>query len=134
MLDDEKLFAITDFFDFLEYAATKKQMVMGGFPYITEFIMKMFYSKDEDISKEISDKVTTIFESMYKDYLKNIDFSKFKESINPQAILEMLTYLHDGYLYEQQRVGIKISWDEIMQKYRGWAKLVKEIAYKEEYT
>ena len=62
-----------------------------------------------------------------------MDFSKFREDVDPQEILKLLTWSADGYLHEKQRLGMATDLDELMDKYSIWTTYFKRISYKEEY-
>lgn len=130
---DEKFADIDDFFEILEYAAEKKMYLFSKMPYIMDFVTQAFYSKDEpvaeDMRKEIEEKTKFYASLLYN----QIDFSKFKSGVSPGEIMQMLTWMADGYLREKLNRGISIKADEIMRDYRKWSDMFKKMAYKEEY-
>ena len=66
-------------------------------------------------------------------YLKNINFSKFKDNINPKEIFDMIFYMSDGYLHQMQRTCQEINIDNLINNYTKYCSLLKKIAYKEEF-
>jgi hypothetical protein len=95
------------------------------------FFMRAFYSQNEDVSAELDKKTHIITSGIFPSYFKNIDFSKFKSGIDPQDILQMLTWMTDGYIHEQQRISIP-SIEDLMQKFRIWTTILKKASYKED--
>lgn len=127
---------ITDFFVLCEYAAKGKMELLEKMPYISDFVVRAFYSQKEDISEEMNKNMKDATSGIFSAYCSQIDLSKFKESINPLEILQMLTWLTDGYLHEQQRVrATEVSFDRkaLMDKFHQWVVMLKQISYKEEF-
>ncbi len=121
---------ITDFFELLHYITRCKCQLMSDSPYILQFIVSAYCSNDELIYKKINKSVKNTSDNLMAVHFKNIDFSKFKDSINPKDIIEMLSYLLDGYLQEKLRTNEELDINEIMQKYMLWTELLKQSAYK----
>ncbi len=124
---------ITDVFELFEYAAGRKYAILEKSPYIMDFVMRAFYSQKENVSDELNDRFQKKTAEIFGSYLAKMDFSKFREDINPQEILQMLTWTADGYMHEKQRVGSPIDLDDLMERYKVWSFIYKKIAYKEEY-
>ena len=77
--------------------------------------------------------IETMISNSFNIYFNNIDFSKFKEGINPKEIYRMIIYLSEGYLSEELRKDIPININNIMQQFKKWKDLFKKMCYKEEY-
>ena len=124
---------ITDVFEMFEYAAGRKYAILQKSPYVMDFVMRAFYSQKEvvtdDLNRRFEKKTTEIYATMFS----NVDFSKFRDNVNPMEIMQMLSWTADGYLHEQQRQRKDIDLDNLMAKYRSWSVIFKNIAYKEEY-
>ncbi len=129
---DERFSQITDPFELFEYASAKKYAVLLKTPYVTEFIMRAFFSHKEPVTEELNKKIEVKTAEIYSRMLSNLDFSKVRDGIDMMEILRMLTWAADGYIHERQRYG-PIDIDELMDRYRTWVKLFKKMAYKEEY-
>lgn len=128
----QNFFEITDFFDLLEYSAQTKYKLMEKNPFLLEFAMRSFYSKGEEISLQLNRRNQGVLEDLFDLYFKNIDFSKFQAGIQPQQMLQMLTWMVSGYIQEKQREN-NFDLNQMMQDYRQWASLFKKIAYRKEY-
>lgn len=72
-------------------------------------------------------------DTMFVDYFKNVDMTKFREDIDPKEILNMLLWLTDGYLHQRMFYTDTVDADELMRQFRKWSEMLKRIAYKEEY-
>ncbi|NLY09038.1 MAG: TetR/AcrR family transcriptional regulator [Tissierellia bacterium] len=124
---------ITDFFELFDYSAKRKFELFQKLPYVSDFLMRAFFSQKEEISEAMNRKFENSSAGVFEDYFNNIDLQKFKEGINPVEILQMLTWLIDGYIHEKRRIKSSIDLEDLMEKYNRWSILFKEISYKEEY-
>ena len=133
---DDEYKKITDFFQLCRYAARKKLELLQKMPYISDFTLRAFYSQKEDISGEINESVVEAMAEMFSTYFASVDLTRFKEGTDPQEVLQMLTWMTDGYLHEKRRMKATMSPEDmivLMEKYEKWASMLKEISYKEEF-
>lgn len=130
---DGPMLEITDFFELFEHAARRKYALLQVSPFILDFIMRAYYSKGEDVSDDISRRVTDAAAASYMTYFTKIDFSKFKGDVEPTQIFKMLLWLGDGYLYNRQRMNRPFDLDDLMEQFESWMALFKKISYKEEF-
>jgi AcrR family transcriptional regulator len=128
--DDYK--KIDDFFELMLHSMYVKIKLMKENPYIYDFIFKVYFETDENVIDSISKLKQESIATTYATYFSGIDKSKFKEGIDPNQILRMLTYMADGYMREQQRIGVR-DLDVIKSEYISWMQLLKASVYKEEY-
>lgn len=130
---DSHLAEITDFFEFVEYAKKKKVQRLNETPYITQFALRSFYSKNEVVSDELQANIAGAIEETFQTYFRNMEWHKFKEGIDPKQILNMMVWMTDGYMHTRQIEGKPIVVDDVSSAFEEWAVLFKKIAYKEEY-
>jgi AcrR family transcriptional regulator len=130
---DDRLNRITDFFELCDYAAERKCRMLADSPYILDFIMRAYYSRQEAVSDELDRKLENEIGAIYGTYFKHIDLSKFREDVDPQEIYRMLAWMLDGYMHERRRSVQSVALEDMMEKYRQWSAYFKKIAYREEY-
>jgi TetR/AcrR family transcriptional regulator len=123
---------ITDFFELIQYAGARKVQLLKESPFIAEFIVKCFYSQKEDVSEELNNKIVDVTDMLYKQYFTNIDLTKFKDDVNPKDILQMLSWMADGYLHELNRKNSPVDYDEFNKEYKIWCSMLKKVSYKED--
>lgn len=126
---DNEYHHITDFFDLFDYGAKKKIAIIEQNPYILDFIMQSYFTNNEKVSSYLQGNIMEVFTN----YFTNIDFSKFKEDVDPKQIYYMLTWMADGYLHEIKMKRQKVDMDVFMNEFAIWKKMFKRISYKEEY-
>lgn len=132
-LDIDKMMKITDFFELIDFSIQTKLKIMTKYPYISQFMLNAFYSYNEKTTIDVNEYIQKELESSFDSYFINIDFSKFKENIEPKFIYKMLVMLSEGYLYEKRRINKTVIFDEAIQELKKWEIILKQASYKEEY-
>lgn len=125
---------ITDFFELCEYAARRKYALLHQSPHIMEFLMRTFYARQDAASGEINQKIAGETANMFSHYFTKVDFSKFRDDVDPKEIPQMLVWVMDGYLHERQMAGQSVDLDDVMEKFRLWSAWFRKISYKEEFS
>lgn len=126
-------YKMDDFFELLKYSAIKKYQIFKKNPYMYLFSIKAMKHSNLDEAKEIQKIITEYSEKVIVDYFNHIDYSKFREDINPKDIINMLLWMGEGYMYELQLKGKALDLDQIMKEFDKWIAIFKKIAYKEEF-
>lgn len=130
---DAHFLEITDFFELCEYAAQKKFQMLIKSPHIMDFGIRAFCAHNEEYSEELNRKIKDAASDVYSIYLKNIDYSKFRQGSNPLDIMQMVTWLGEGYMLERHKAGLTLDLEDMMEKFRIWTDILKKSSYKEEY-
>ena len=130
---DPHLFEITDFFDLITYATKKKVQILSRNPFIVNFSLRSFYSKNEEISDILKTENNHMIGENYRMYFQYIDYSKFKEGADPEHIFHMLIWMGDGYLHAQELAGKTLDLYEIDREFAQWVERFKRDAYREEF-
>lgn len=130
---DKHFSEITDVFELFEYSAARKYSMLVRNPHITDFIMRAFYTNKEPVTTELNMRYQQQKAEIYGIMAANLDYSKFKEDIDPQEIIRMLTWTADGYIHDMQQQNTEIDFEKLMDKYRLWASIFRKVAYKEEF-
>lgn len=120
----------TDFFDRIEIATSQKLKVLKQYPAIVTFLTSIHFETD----KEIIDDLKIIFENfgdIRSDLvLHDVDYLKFKENINPDVVLNMLSRIGEGYV---NNTNTPLDIDKITEEFSNYLKIMKENFYKKEY-
>jgi len=119
----------TDFFEALEIITERKCSLLRNSPYIMNFIVSANYSTDERVREIIKESRDNDLAEMLASELANIDYTKFRDDVSPKDVIEILSYSLDGYLQHKFRMNEELNIDEIMQKYKTWAQLLKQSSY-----
>lgn len=121
-----------DFFKLFELSIRVKSALMKDNPYIYGFLLKARYEENEAVKQELSERNKTFLEEMFPRWFPEVDFSKFKENVDPQDVFMLLYYLGDGYLREA--VGRNdFELDRLCEDYERWMDWIKGSVYRKEY-
>ena len=129
---DEKFAQISDFFELMAHGAEKKLKLVAENPYLMEFTVRVYSSRDERLAPELDTRLQQTLDGAVG-YFKNIDFGKFRPGVDPMELLRMLTWMTLGYLEELRRRGLPVDVEKVMRDYRRWSEMFRSMAYKEEY-
>lgn len=100
---------ITDTPDFLERLTkmvTKKFKLMVQYPTIFDFALMVYKEKEEvGVPQEAFKQYLTSTQEIFSDFFSNIDYSKFKEGIDPQMAMNSMMWTLNGYV--ENELGIE---------------------------
>ena len=116
----------------MEYSFYKKLEMMEKYKSIFDFLIQGYFDESE-VVKEIVNNYKNKKQIDISSYFKNIDTTKFKDNVNMQDIIEMITYTSEGYLQSRKNMKIKIDKEDMINQYSKWMNMFKQISYKEEY-
>jgi|SRR5690625_248945 len=123
--------SITDLFDRILYTSKLKISLMEKHPYVPSFIQSAYFENDEEVKEEIK----TIFN---KDDGKTLgkkitfdgaDFSKFKDDIDPNLVMNMIDWMVEGYMSKIADAE-EIDFDELYRVFEECIQLFKRNFYK----
>ena len=122
-----------DFFTLLEWATQKRAQLLPDNPWLVQFSLRAYYSKNETISADIDNAVQRTMSAVMERYFQSVNLSKFREGMEPERILNMLIWLSDGYLHFKERSGEALDAEALLEEFRFWCRVLRQAAYKEEY-
>lgn len=129
---NEEFEVIEDFFDLMEYGAQKKLKLVAEHPYLMDFAIRAYDARDEHLNPELAAKLQAQMGDVGK-YFKHVDFSRFREGVDPTELLRMLVWMTEGYLQQMRRQGQPVEMNVLLADYKRWTVLFKNMAYKEEF-
>lgn len=130
---DDEFYAIDDFFELMLYSGVQKMDSLKKWPWAMEFSIRAFYADHSDLRDAMMGWTKTQVDTMFDRFFKNIDFSRFREEVDPREVLDMLIMLGDGYLHQRLSDREPINLEDFMAAYRKWCDILRSWAYKPEY-
>lgn len=119
----------SDFFDRIILAQKVKLEIALQFPYFYEFATAAYFEQNNEIVDEIKDLNQKSYISSYNLLYKNLDTSKFKDSINHKQALEILVWVSEGYIKNNRINDVKL----LQEDFNQYLKILKKTFYKEEF-
>lgn len=129
-LNQDESMQISDFFERIESTTINKIKILKQHPNLMSFLTSVYFEEDE----EVYDDLKLLFKEMdhiKEDFvLSDIDREKFKDDVNPEIVLKMLTRIGEGYskVYKED-----LDLDVIVEEYKEYLRIMKQNFYKKEY-
>lgn len=126
---------VTDFFDRILLATNIKISVMKKHPEILSFLTSMYFENDEEVKKDINANLKKGEDFRSKITVDSMDYSKFKDGIDPQFVMKMFGWLAEGYI-SQLSSKLGLNSEALFKEFNEFNKcidLFKNNFYKGEY-
>lgn len=117
-----------DFFELQRLLEVSKKNIMVSYPYMNVFVEKAFREDSFEVLSVVADSMDQYSSCLAETYAK-ADISRFKEGVDPSAILKMCLFVADGVLNEQFRNG-RIDPDAYLEEVTSYLDVLKENLYK----
>nr|MBQ8252565.1 TetR/AcrR family transcriptional regulator [Lachnospiraceae bacterium] len=117
-----------DFFELQKQIEVAKRNVMVSYPYMNVFVNQAFREDSKDVLDVVADSMDQYSASLAEVYAK-ADISKFKDGVDPSAILKMCLFVADGVLNEQFKNG-KVDPETYYAEVEAYLELLKANLYK----
>jgi TetR/AcrR family transcriptional regulator len=131
---DEKFdYTVTDFFDRIKLSSNIEISVMKKHPAIPSFLTSMYFEDDEEVKEDIKAILAKGEGFRNKIAFDGMDYSRFKEGIDPKLVMKMLGWLTDGYM-NQLSNKTEIDYEVFLKEFEECMDLLRNNFYKEEYV
>ena len=130
---DERFSELTDFFELLSYAAEKKMKLLTQLPYLFDFTIRAYFSKEENVLQIIRETTRDALDNQMSTYFKNVDLSKFREGVDLEQIMRMMVWMTEGYMQEKRRSNAGLRLEQMKKDFNDWVNMFRKLAYREEY-
>lgn len=121
-----------DIFIRLEKLGFKKLEIQRKYPQVFDFLFSLTQEESDDVRKEIKQKIDSIFNQGLALVYEKIDYSKFRDDIDIQKAIEILTWTMRGFgdkainqLSTMEEVG-----EEYLKEWEIYSKMLKDSFYK----
>ena len=117
-----------DFFEVQKQMELAKRNIMISYPYMNIFLERAFREESFDVLSVVAASMDQYSDELARVY-SMADISRFKEGIDPSAILKMCLFVSDGVLNEQFRNG-RINPDEYYAEVIAYLEVLERNLYK----
>lgn len=130
---DEKLdTGVTDFFDRIKLATDIEITVIKKHPSILTFLNSMYFENNDEVKTDIDAILAKGEGFRNKIAFDGMDVSKFKEGIDPNLVMKLLTWFVEGYISKSSsKSGLDI--EVLCKEFDECVNLLKNNFYKGEY-
>jgi hypothetical protein len=113
----------------------------GDYPHMYNFMRKVVFETDpgiKDAISSINQKYTT---ERAMAFFQGLDYSKFKEGIDPMMVIQLLTWCSEGCVNQillQEKLQtpndkLSLDFEKVITLYHSYIDLFRNNFYKEEY-
>lgn len=127
---DDDFYAIDDFFELMLYAGERKVAALDRWPWALEFSVRAFYADHRDIRDVMAKWTSNQVDVLFDRFFVNVDFSRFRDDVDPREVLDMLIMLGDGYLHQRLSSRERLDLDAFVAAYRQWCEILRGWAYR----
>lgn len=121
-----------DFFRTLEVGHKVKMDMVRRHPGLFRFVMRAYYERDSVLTPKLRKKLDDVLEQSTASFLARMDLRKFKDDVDPKAVVRLLTLASEGMLAETGAcTAQEIS--RLFEEYKQYADMLRRHLYKEEY-
>lgn len=121
--------SVGDFFDRVVLLAERKLSLLRCHPALFGFLSSAYFERDGEVAEELKKLFSHGEAFRNQNILNDADMGKFKESVNPRLVLEILVKMAEGYSGAAEKEDL----DGLMKEFYDCISMMKEHFYKEEY-
>lgn len=122
----------TDFFARIMLIQDIKINIMKEYPFVFEFLKASYFEKNKEVKNEVEDFYKKSYSSGFNILFEGIDYSKFKDDVDPQMVLKMITWCAEGYMKDINFTNKRnIDLDLIKNGINKYLILLKQNLYRE---
>lgn len=121
-----------DIFIRLEKLGFKKLEIQRKYPQVFDFLFSLTQEESDEVRSEIKQKIDSVFDQGIALVYEKIDYSKFRDDIDIQKAIEILTWTMRGFgekainqLSTMEEVG-----EEYLKEWEIYSKMLKDSFYK----
>lgn len=122
---------VTDVFDMVSQSTIGKIEACGVYPYILTFIASVFKEKDEVVKQDVKAYTEKTIERVQGMVQKRLDYSKFREDVNIETAMKIMSLTSEGILSRFSN-DYEVIANEQMKEYEECILALKSILYKKE--
>lgn len=126
-------YTVTDFFERIKLSSNIEIAIMRKYSGMPAFLMSMYFESDEEVKEDIKAIIANGEGFRNKIAFDGMDYSKFKEGIDPKLVMKMLGWLTDGYM-NQLSNKTEVNYEDFFKEFEECINLLRNNFYKEEYV
>ena len=131
-LSSFRYFEERDFFLALEKGQEIKMGMVRRMPGMFRFVMRAYYERDSILTPKLRKKLDDVLEQSTDEFLCRMDLHKFKDGVDPKAVVRLLMLAAEGMLAETGACTAQ-EIDTLFGEYQKYAGMLRQFLYKEEY-
>ena len=125
-------FGERDFFLALEKGQEIKMDMVRRMAGLFRFVMQAYYERDSILTPKLRKKLDDVLAQSTDQFLSRMDLHKFKDGVDPKAVVRLLMLASEGMLAETGACTAE-EINTLFGEYKNYADMLRRHLYKEEY-
>ena len=125
-------FGERDFFLALEKGQEIKMDMVRRMPGLFRFVMQAYYERDSILTPKLRKKLDDVLAQSTDQFLSRMDLHKFKDGVDPKAVVRLLMLASEGMLAETGACTAE-EINTLFGEYKNYADMLRRHLYKEEF-
>ena len=121
-----------DFFLALEKGQEIKMDMVRRMPGLFRFVMRAYYERDSILTPKLRKKLDDVLAQSTDQFLSRMDLHKFKDGVDPGAVVRLLMLAAEGMLAETGACPAE-EINALFEEYKKYAEMLRQHLYQEEY-
>ncbi len=121
-----------DFFLALEKGQEIKMDMVRRMPGLFRFVMRAYYERDSILTPKLRKKLDDVLAQSTDQFLSRMDLHKFKDGVDPGAVVRLLMLAAEGMLAETGACTAE-EINALFEEYKKYAEMLRQHLYQEEY-
>ncbi|MBD8070050.1 TetR/AcrR family transcriptional regulator [Bacillus sp. PS06] len=122
----------TDLFVRLEKLGFEKLQIQRKYPQVFDFLTSLYQEESDEVKADIQGRIQLIQKEGFARIYENIDYTKFRDDIDIQKAIEILTWTM--YAFGEKAIKQLISFDKVGEEYlkewESYSQILKSSFYK----
>ncbi|MCT8977927.1 TetR/AcrR family transcriptional regulator [Clostridium sp. CX1] len=124
-------YTVTDFFERIRLSSNIEISIMKQHPAMRSFLISVYFESDEEVKEDIKTLLAKGEGFRNKIAFDGMDYSKFKEGIDPKLVMKMLLWLTDGYMNQMSK-ETEVDYEAFFKEFEECMDLLRNNFYREE--
>lgn len=125
----------TDIFKRIEDTGVRKLYVQQKYPLVFDFLVSSVQEESEEVKESIKENVDPVYAHSTEKLYKNIDYSKFREDVDIEKAIEIITWTMSGFGEKsipqiQTFENIEEFGNQYLEEWHIYSELLKRSFYK----
>ncbi len=130
----------TDFFNYLLYVTERKLEVLRTCPYLMRFLTGYYFETEPEIEAKKIEYANDIANAKHYLTFEDLDTSKFKASVDPKIVFDMIGKWTEGYVSTLEKPSSNMTnqalvtaYIEMSKEFKMMVDMLRTNFYKEQY-
>lgn len=116
-IDIDSVYSQNDFFECLKTSSEHKMLALRKRPSLMKFLTKFYFETATEIEERKADYMQVAEQMRNKLVFEDLDVSKFKDTVDPRLVMDMLLKWTDGYIAVLEKTTAAVSDQQISEFY-----------------